>query len=306
MTEKRSRACSHSFQERMYVECFALKELRDELVVGWDTPELDRAYDEAKTTVSKAWDSGEAFQRKLDGYYRWSCMNMQPHRLLTKGYPPGARTFLDIGSAPGGMAKYLNGDLGWKGHVLTLPEKDGGMPMLFRSDTLDVVYGDFTTALADIRARVPEDSVDFVIAGAVADKGHRGNGDRDEDIYARIVFAAAQVKLAVDTVKEGGSIMTVFGPSDSSAFFYLVAQLQTVTDQPIQVLPTMHVEKTPVYILVRGVAKGKDLKDGADEERAWKAFKAVESQMAAAWSLRKKKLAQRRMNAMRTFKGPKK
>lgn len=154
--------------------------------------------------------------------------------------------------------------------------------------SFEFLAADMLTADAECKlfegpvARVECASCDVVIAGAVQDQTQReqaaesGDGLQNDGTTAsatteaatlagsfatRMTFTFAQLALAVRAVKRGGALLLVYGPSDCAslvAFAHRVLRL-LVPDAAtcISVLPTMHVEKTPVYILVSDVlAKG--------------------------------------------------
>ncbi|EKF29782.1 hypothetical protein MOQ_006418 [Trypanosoma cruzi marinkellei] len=187
-------------------------------------------------------------------------------------------TFLDLGSAPGGVSKFLVTRLRWRGVGVSLPVSRGGiasdLSWLQSSRTpapYEFIEGSITEN--DWHESIKGRKFYFVNGGAVQDHGQRkaeklshdtedgvGNhvevvGDGNtQPILPWFHFLVPQLRLALEHVEEGGVIMLVFGVPQCASLSILLALMQPLVHGGIHILETMHLTKSPVYILLTGVS----------------------------------------------------
>ncbi|PWU94943.1 hypothetical protein C4B63_24g231 [Trypanosoma cruzi] len=186
-------------------------------------------------------------------------------------------TFLDLGSAPGGVSKFLVTRLRWRGVGVSLPVSRGGIASdsswLHSSKTpaqYEFIEGSITED--DWHESIQGRKFYFVNGGAVQDHGQRNAEKLSNDTedggrnHAEVVsdddaqpvlpwfkFLVPQLRLAVEHVEEGGVIMLVFGVPQCASLSILLALVQPLVHGDIHILETMHLTKSPVYILITGV-----------------------------------------------------
>ncbi|KAG8340234.1 hypothetical protein TRVL_08937 [Trypanosoma vivax] len=179
---------------------------------------------------------------------------------------PQVPNFLDIGCAPGGVSKFLVTKLGWSGTGVSLSVGHGGIALdtsWLESPDLksryEFIEGDVT--MSDWHGRIKEKRFYFVNCGAVQDHGQRDGEEDDtkncssagQPILPWFNFLIPQLRVAVEHVQDGGVIMFVFGVPQSASFPILLALLRPLVRGSISIMPTMHLTKSPVYVLVTDV-----------------------------------------------------
>ncbi|RNF24913.1 methyltransferase [Trypanosoma conorhini] len=201
----------------------------------------------------------------------------------------GPPTFLDLGSAPGGVSKFLVTRLQWRGVGVSLPVSHGGIASdasWLQSPAAAARYEFIAGSITEndwhdsIRGR----TFCFVNGGAVQDHGQRiaelrphdtesaakkaeaaVGGGEVQPVLPWFSFLLPQLRLAVEHVEEGGAIMLVFGVPQCASLSILLALLQPLVHGGIHILETMHLTKSPVYVLLSGVRVRCD----AETRAAW-------------------------------------
>jgi hypothetical protein len=302
--------------------------LRREMLTGWRTAALTERHEASKQFHTAHRQDGDLFSKKLGAYAQWAAAALRHRQPFTAATPTARPTFLDLGSAPGGLSQHLHGVLGWEGVAVSLAVADGGMPMVYRgtmansapapvarrmtstlgggsgkqsalsraiaaakggkprpavvAETATVQVVPFATIDGDITStdfhnslfcstgdsdgsrsaffhgeKIAEHTADFCMAGAVQDQGQRDPTAAvvTEMLRNRLAFFAAQLSLALRALKDGGALMFVFGPSECASLPLVVARLRPYV-ATLELLQTMHVDKSPVYVLCTGVQLG--------------------------------------------------
>lgn len=264
------------WQEHLAVTSEAYRRLKAEQVAGWSSPSLDAFYKKDKDTAAPRHTQRQAgttafhdadTERQAKRYRDHVARIFAGDPLLSQSVGMlGKRTFLDLGASPGGVTRYFHDDLGWVGTAVSLAERDGGIRMeppkenpkhyiFVEGSILDDTLGD----MLQNKARLQLHSCDFCNAGAVQDYGQRADEasetapPADTTHLPWIAFLAPQLKMCLQFVKPGGSVMFVFGLSDCGSLMLLLHYLGPMVRGGIHVLPTMHVAKSPVYVLLSNV-----------------------------------------------------
>ncbi|KEG09463.1 hypothetical protein DQ04_05181040 [Trypanosoma grayi] len=182
------------------------------------------------------------------------------------GGPSAPPTFLDLGCAPGGVSKYLVTKLQWHGVGVSLPVNRGGIALDVSwlssppaSARYEFVEGSITED--DWHAAVAGRRFFFINGGAVQDHGQReGEAPHDTDSAAGAScvlpwfnFLVPQLRLAAEHVEDGGAVMLVLGVPQCASLPILLMLLRPLVRGGVHIMETMHLTKSPVYVLLTGV-----------------------------------------------------
>ena len=323
------------WQEHLTLVSVPYQQMKQEQVTGWNSPVLDAFYkregapqQQRGTTAFRGADTDNQAER----YRRHAQKIFSGDPLLaTSVAVPTSRTFLDLGASPGGITRYFHDDLRWQGTAVSLAEKDGGIhmepPRAVPPHYCFVEGSILDKSLLDVLEtthKVSRQSCDFCNAGAVQDYGQREEGGvgADDTALPWITFLSFQLKLCLQFVKPGGSIMFVFGLSDCGSLMLLLHLLRPMVRGGVRVLPTMHLAKPPVYILLSDVhydaaafeslSNAFDmpkeywlLGDDADLDRAKTGFEDVRHKgLEGLWRQREELLRAKRNMIERSFNQP--
>ncbi|RNE98983.1 methyltransferase [Trypanosoma rangeli] len=307
----------HRWRKYLQAASAVYSELERERAAGWQSEALDWWYRQRQdgTTATPATSFGNSDIVRL-------CERYCEHagRVLLRAAPefftpssPARRdpplekaveaeewsspTFLDLGSAPGGVSKFLVSELHWRGVGVSLPVSHGGIASdvsWLQSPAAAARYEFIEGSITEndwhesIRGR----TFDFVNGGAVQDHGQRSAERRSHDTEADrnraevivsgevqpvlpwFSFLVPQLRFAVEHVEEGGAIMLVFGVPQCASLSILLEKLHPLVHGGIHILETMHLTKSPVYVLLCGVHVRRD----AETRAAWDSVLALLTQ----------------------------
>ncbi|KAH9577741.1 hypothetical protein LSM04_002044 [Trypanosoma melophagium] len=197
-------------------------------------------------------------------------------------------TFLDLGSAPGGVSKFLVTQLHWSGVGVSLPESRGGiafekswLPLSSSESSYKFIEGSITED--DWQRAIKGKKFFFVNGGAVQDHGQRESERSDKnnsesnnnenissspsplDLPPWFNFLVPQLRIAVEHVEDGGVIMVVFGVPQCASLFIMLELMQPLVRGDIHIVNTMHLTKSPVYVILTDVR----MAAGGADRAAW-------------------------------------
>ncbi len=169
------------------------------------------------------------------------------------------RTFIDLGSSPGGMCEFLVGDLGWRGHAHSLAAdgSDKGFGMLFSHPMLE--YHDTDLAVSGSWRAVVDaagpDGVDFVNGGIVVDRGQTTSMQMgDEGQAIELVFVTILINellVGLHALRPGGALYFAFQSANYGLLFKVLSVLQPCF-RAFRATPTFAKGRTPLYCFCDG------------------------------------------------------
>ncbi|KAF4660902.1 hypothetical protein FOL47_006912 [Perkinsus chesapeaki] len=242
------------------------RDLCDEKELGWQSRAVTLLWERRKKNFQDQELGSEKATRvrftpeekKYFEFYRGRLPHMCPEVFVK--LPPASgdiKSFVDIGSAPGGMSKFLLSFLHWtKGHAFSLAPEDGGLEMRYHNASLDFEcanladsesYKKISEALEERGFK--KHSLDFINLGVVIDVGQC---DRDDDPYitARksIEVCRNQFLLMLDFLKPGGSCMWIHSGSHLDTYLFYLNWLNRMFRR-LRVTNTLVPSRSPVYTI---------------------------------------------------------
>eukprot|EP00009_Paramoeba_aestuarina_P017945 CAMPEP_0201527968 /NCGR_PEP_ID=MMETSP0161_2-20130828/36937_1 /ASSEMBLY_ACC=CAM_ASM_000251 /TAXON_ID=180227 /ORGANISM="Neoparamoeba aestuarina, Strain SoJaBio B1-5/56/2" /LENGTH=251 /DNA_ID=CAMNT_0047929037 /DNA_START=73 /DNA_END=825 /DNA_ORIENTATION=- len=180
--------------------------------------------------------------------------------------------FFDMGSAPGGLCQAI---LQWKsdkhdrnkwvGVAVTLDPADGGIPMKYKNDSLEVRFADVQTGEKFLEQVVRNDDVGayaFVNMGIVVDQNVKRYLDSAKPYCEQLITQLRATKLVL---KEKGSFMMVLNldyPSLPEVMRTISILLRNAEN--VHIIPTVYTKtaaRKQFYLLVNGVTLTSEVVD---------------------------------------------
>ncbi|EER12082.1 hypothetical protein Pmar_PMAR019187 [Perkinsus marinus ATCC 50983] len=257
------------------------RDLCDEKELGWQSRAVTLLWDRRKKNFEdQTLDTQKATrvrftpeEKKYFEFYRGRLPQMCPEvfsKLPSRPAPTNQledaveRVFVDIGSAPGGMSKFLLHHLHWtRGHAFSLAPEDGGLEMRYHNTSLEFECADMAESGAYMRiAKTLESrgfkkhSIDFINLGVVIDVG-QCNRDDDPYVTARksVEVCRNQFLLMLDFLKPGGSCMWIHSGSHLDTYLFYLNWLNRMF-QRLRVTNTLVPSRSPVYTIAENFIPG--------------------------------------------------
>ena len=257
----------NAFAEKMAVFDPIYKELSDEKLAGWQSEAVGALW-KSRTRKFKVQSSGNRaedsrkFTPEDTKYYKFYCD-------VLSQYAPGLfvntgnnEKFIDIGSAPGGLSRFLNTVCGWKGYAFSLSPAEGGLQMKYSNPSkLSFSMANMTKEnewkrVVDLASKAGYKNVEFVNMGVVVDYGQVESDNGDSALMAcRAIHASvSQFLILLHTLKDGGSAMWIHSLSHLDSLFFFI-QYAVKCFESVRLLNTLAPARSPVYIILRGFKK---------------------------------------------------
>ncbi len=250
------------------------KELSDEKLLGWQSTAVSALW-KSRTRKFKVQSSGvrsedsKKFTPDESKYFKFYTDVLRlyaPDLFVNSGT---CDKFIDIGSAPGGLSKFLITVCGWRGYAFSLSPAEGGLEMKYCNPSR-LMFSLANMSKEDEWKRVlslcqKEDfqDVHFVNTGVVVDFGQvdADGGGNDEMACRSISSSISQLLIVLHSLKKNGSAMWIHSLSHFDTFFFFLQYLVKCFDT-VRILNTLSPSRSPVYVIMRGFKKGSN----ADEE----------------------------------------
>ena len=233
--------------------------LQAERVRGWSSEAVGRLWERRDKQIRKKGAEGlKAGNANYDKYY-----NFYRKTLPTKGrvfVRDEGRTFVDIGSAPGGLCKYLCADLGWRGCAYSLAEHAGGLEMRYvNAERLHFSHADLTEpdlhsrVVSEVRAVLGKERVDFINLGVVIGQHQITAAEDSESTCLDMLRVARNSFLSMlQLLKPGGSCLWIFSAAHVGPYFYFLNKLSSCFGGRLRVFATLVPSRSPAYCLCEG------------------------------------------------------
>ncbi|KNH08878.1 hypothetical protein XU18_0733 [Perkinsela sp. CCAP 1560/4] len=254
---------SNVFHDELQLKCPAYKALSDAKLRGWKS----ETYVRPRVVLA-------TYEKYADNY--------RVH-LLPK-LPPSDGTqlrskFFDMGSAPGGLCQAIlewpcmpDGRNNWYGVAVTLDPAEGGIPMRYVNESLEVRFANVQSEERFLEDSVHAEDVEaysFVNMGIVIDYNVRRHLNGSVPFYQQLTTQIRATKLLL---KPKGSFMMVLNwdyhslPEVLCTFHILLQHADA-----LHMLPTVYTStagRKQFYLLVNGVTLTTELLD--DLTTAWR------------------------------------
>ena len=255
----------NALSEKMTVVDPFFKNLSDEKLLGWESPAVSALW-KSRTRKFKVESSGN---RAADSK-KFTPEDMKYFKFYKDVLPVYGgdvfvkrdhhdEKFLDIGSAPGGLSKYLTTEFGWRGYAFSLSPSEGGLEMKFsnpprlRFSLANVTKENEWRRIIDLCNNAGFEEVDFVNIGVVVDFGQvdADGGGADEMCCRSISSSISQFLILLHRLKEGGNAMWIHSIAHLDTFFFF---LQFIVDSfdSVRIFNTLAPARSPVYIIMKG------------------------------------------------------
>jgi hypothetical protein len=239
------------------------KELADEKLAGWQSEAVGALW-KSRTRKFKVQSSGNRaedsrkFTPEDTKYYKFYCdvlSQYAPGLFVNRGT---VDKFIDIGSAPGGLSRFLNTVCGWKGYAFSLSPAEGGLQMKYSNpQKLSFSMANMTKEnewkrVVDLASKAGFKDVEFVNMGVVVDYGQVESDNGDSALMAcRAIHASvSQFLILLHTLKDGGSAMWIHSLSHLDSLFFFL-QYTVKCFESVRILNTLAPARSPVYIILR-------------------------------------------------------
>jgi hypothetical protein len=243
------------------------KQLADEKLAGWESEAVSELW-KSRTRKFKVQSSGNRaedsrkFTPEDTKYFNFYC------DVLSK-YAPGLflntgsdEKFIDIGSAPGGLSRFLNSTCGWSGYAFSLAPTEGGLqmkysnPRMLRFSMANMTKENEWKRVVELAGNSGFKEVGFVNMGVVVDYGQveSDNGDSGTMACRAIYSSVSQFLIMISLLKEGGSAMWIHSLSHLDTFFWFLRHCLDCFDS-VRLLNTLAPSRSPVYVILRGFRK---------------------------------------------------
>jgi hypothetical protein len=243
------------------------KALSDEKLAGWQSEAVSALW-KSRTRKFKVQSSGnraedsKKFTPEDSKYFKFYCdvlSHYAPGLFVNTGMD---EKFIDIGSAPGGLSRFLNTTCGWSGYAFSLAPAEGGLQMKYSNrQMLKFSMSNMTKEgewkrVVELTKQAGFSDVGFVNMGVVVDYGQveSDNGDNAVMACRAIHSSVSQFLILLSTLKDGGSGMWIHSLSHlDSLFFFLQHAVECF--ESVRMLNTLAPARSPVYVILRGFKK---------------------------------------------------
>lgn len=243
------------------------KELSDEKLLGWQSTAVSALW-KSRTRKFKVQSSGvraedsKKFTPDESKYYKFYTDVLRiyaPDLFVNSGT---CEKFIDIGSAPGGMSKFLITTCNWRGYAFSLSPSEGGLEMKYYNPSR-LLFSLANMAKEDEWKRVLSlcqkegfQDVHFVNTGVVVDFGQvdADGGGNDEMACRSISSSISQLLIVLHSLKNNGSAMWIHSLSHLDTFFFFIQYLVKCFES-VRILNTLSPSRSPVYVILRGFKK---------------------------------------------------
>jgi hypothetical protein len=244
------------------------KELADEKLLGWQSPAVSALW-QSRTRKFKVQSTGNRAadmkrftpeETKYFKFYKDVLHLYAPDLFQNTGKE---ELFIDVGSAPGGLSKYLITECGWRGYAFSLSPSEGGLEMRYLNpQKLGFSLANMTREnewrrMLTLCQKAGFTDVHFVNTGVVVDFGQvESDGGGNAEMSCRsISSSASQLLLVFNTLKKGGSAMWIHSLSHLDTLFFFLKHLVNCFES-VRILNTLSPARSPVYVILRGFKKG--------------------------------------------------
>ena len=243
------------------------KELSDEKLLGWQSAAVSALW-KSRTRKFKVQSSGNRAEdskkftpedSKYFKFYKDVLPLYGPDLYVNRGK---AELFIDIGSAPGGMSKYLTTMCGWRGYAFSLSPSEGGLEMKY-SNPVNLQFSLANVTRENEWKRVLElckkegfVNVHYVNIGVVVDFGQvdADGGGTAEMCCRSISSSISQFLIVLHSLKKGGSSMWIHSISHLDTLFWFLQHIVDCFDS-VRLLNTLAPARSPIYIIMTGFRK---------------------------------------------------
>jgi hypothetical protein len=243
------------------------KQLADEKLAGWQSEAVSALW-KSRTRKFKIQSSGNRTEdskkftpedTKYFKFYSDVLNQFVPGIFVNTG---NDETFIDIGSAPGGLSRFLNTVCNWRGYAFSLSPAEGGLQMKYSNPRrLHFSMANMTKEnewkrVVDLAKQVGMDEVNFVNMGVVVDFGQveSDNGDSSTMACRSIHASVSQFLIMLNTLKDGGSAMWIHSLSHLDSFFFFMEFLVELFET-VRIINTLSPARSPVYVIMSGYRK---------------------------------------------------
>ena len=244
------------------------KDLSDEKLLGWQSAAVSALWKsrtrkfKVQATGNRSEDS-KRFTPEEGKYFKFytDVLPLYAPSLFVKSTKE--ELFIDIGSAPGGLSKYLITACGWKGYAFSLSPSEGGLEMRY-SNPKSLLFSMSNMTKEDEWQRVlsmcrKEGFVDvhFVNTGVVVDYGQvDADGGGSAEMTCRSISSSiSQMLIVLKSLKAGGSAMWIHSLSHLDTLFFFLQHIVGCF-QSVRLLNTLAPARSPIYIIMTGFKKG--------------------------------------------------
>jgi len=244
------------------------KGLADEKLLGWQSPAVSALW-QSRTRKFKVQSTGnraadmKRFTPEETKYFKFykDVLHLYAPDLFTNSGIE--EKFIDVGSAPGGLSKFLITECGWRGYAFSLSPAEGGLEMRYlnpsklRFSMSNMTRENEWRRMVTLCQKAGFEDVHFVNTGVVVDFGQvESDGGGNAEMTCRsIASSASQLLVVFNTLKKGGSGMWIHSLSHLDTLFFFLNQLVRCFDS-IRIINTLSPARSPVYIILRGFKKG--------------------------------------------------
>lgn len=244
------------------------KALSDEKLLGWQSGAVSALW-KSRTRKFKVQSSGnraedsKKFTPEEGKYFKFytDVLPLYAPGLFVKSFKQ--ELFIDIGSAPGGLSKYLITACGWRGYAFSLSPSEGGLEMRYSNpSSLLFSMSNMTrenewSRVVSLCAKEGFTDVHFVNTGVVVDFGQvdADGGGSSEMTCRSIGSSISQMLIILKCLKSGGSAMWIHSLSHLDTLFFFLQYIVPCFDS-IRLLNTLAPARSPIYIIMSGFKKG--------------------------------------------------
>lgn len=243
------------------------KQLADEKLAGWQSEAVGALW-KSRTRKFKLQASGNRTEdskkftpedSKYFKFYNDVLAQLAPGVFVNNGKE---ETFIDIGSAPGGLSRFLITVCGWRGYAFSLSPAEGGLQMKYsniqklRFSMANMTKENEWKRVLSLADTAGYDQVSFVNLGVVVDFGQveSDNGNSATMASRAINASVSQFLILLNLLKENGSGMWIHSLSHLDSFFFFLQYIVEVFDT-VRIINTLAPARSPVYVLMTGFRK---------------------------------------------------
>ena len=254
------------------------KELSDEKLLGWQSNAVSALW-KSRTRKFKVQASGnraedsKKFTPEDSKYFKFykDVLHLYADDLFVNSGKK--ERFIDIGSAPGGLSKFLTTICGWKGYAFSLSPSEGGLEMKYynpanlRFSLANMTRENEWRRVLALCEKEGFQDVHFVNVGVVVDYGQvDADGGGNAEMACRSISSSiSQLQIVINSLKEGGSAMWIHSISHLDTLFFFLEHIVDCFDS-VRLLNTLAPARSPIYVIMRGFRKGSPAVSVFEEE----------------------------------------